>query len=135
MWRELCKNDILKKIPLVSVEFEPFIALQSNLCISRLFLNKCDLLRRKIESGVRLARFMTSYGERENDYETILRYFKSKFDAIRKQHSKDGDRESYVYATSVTVRYSARQLPPAPDPFPTRRLTTFGHRTHKRHML
>ncbi|KAG8905471.1 hypothetical protein FRB99_008912 [Tulasnella sp. 403] len=84
LWRELCKNVILSKVPLV------------------LFLNKCDLLRRKLAAGVLLSRYMISYGDRSNDYESILKYFKNKFDAIRKTYSKDPEREFYVYATSVT---------------------------------
>ncbi len=35
-----------------------------------LFLNKCDLLKKKLESGVRLAHHMPSYN-RPNDYETV----------------------------------------------------------------
>ncbi|KAG8918292.1 hypothetical protein FRC01_001943 [Tulasnella sp. 417] len=84
LWRELCKNQILSKVPLV------------------LFLNKCDLLKRKLIGGTRLSKYMISYGDRSNDYESILKYFKNKFDAIRKQYSKDADREFYVFATSVT---------------------------------
>lgn len=45
---------------------------------------------------------MISYGDRSNDYDSILKYFKNKFDAIRKQYSKDPDREFYVFPTSVT---------------------------------
>ncbi|KAG8864482.1 hypothetical protein FRB96_004985 [Tulasnella sp. 330] len=86
LWRGLCKNEILSKVPLV------------------LFLNKCDLLRRKLAAGVRLSTYMVSYLDRPNDYDSILKYFKNKFDAIRKQHSKVPEREFYVYATSVTVR-------------------------------
>ncbi|KAG8932487.1 hypothetical protein FRC02_001010 [Tulasnella sp. 418] len=84
LWKELVKNVILSKVPLV------------------LFLNKCDLLKRKLNGGVRLSRYMISYGERPNDYESIVRYFKSKFDAIRRQYSKEPEREFYVYSTSVT---------------------------------
>lgn len=84
LWRELCKNQILCKVPLV------------------LFLNKCDLLKRKLASGTRLSKYMISYGDRSNDYDSILKYFKNKFDAIRKQYSKDPDREFYVFPTSVT---------------------------------
>jgi len=84
LWRELCKSTILAKVPLV------------------LFLNKCDLLRRKLAAGVKLSTYMLSYNARANDYDSILKYFKNKFDAIRKQHSKVSEREFYVYATSVT---------------------------------
>ncbi|KAG9006351.1 hypothetical protein FRB94_000815 [Tulasnella sp. JGI-2019a] len=84
LWKDLCKNPILQKVPLV------------------LFLNKCDLLRRKLASGVKLSTYMVSYSERPNDYDSILNYFKHKFDAIRKKDSKLPEREFYVYATSVT---------------------------------
>ena len=35
-----------------------------------LFLNKCDLLRKKLESGVRLCHYMPTYN-RPNDYATV----------------------------------------------------------------
>ncbi|KAG8953506.1 hypothetical protein FRC04_002348 [Tulasnella sp. 424] len=92
LWRELCKNVILSKVPLV------------------LFLNKCDLLRRKLLSGVRLSKYMISYGDRSNDYDSILKYFKNKFDAIRKQYSKDAEREFYVFATSVTDTHQTASI-------------------------
>ncbi|KAG8912765.1 hypothetical protein FRC00_003818 [Tulasnella sp. 408] len=59
-------------------------------------------LGRKLASGTRLSKYMISYGDRSNDYDSILKYFKNKFDAIRKQYSKDAEREFYVFATSVT---------------------------------
>lgn len=35
-----------------------------------LFLNKCDMLARKLEAGVRLSKYVRSFGERSNDVET-----------------------------------------------------------------
>lgn len=35
-----------------------------------LFLNKCDLLRKKVDSGVRLNHYMPTYN-RPNDYDTV----------------------------------------------------------------
>lgn len=35
-----------------------------------LFLNKCDILRAKLESGIRLGDYITSYGNRPNDFES-----------------------------------------------------------------
>jgi hypothetical protein len=35
-----------------------------------LFLNKCDILRAKLESGIRLADYIVSYGSRPNDFES-----------------------------------------------------------------
>ena len=35
-----------------------------------LFLNKCDLLKKKLESGMRLSSYMPKY-DRPNDYDTV----------------------------------------------------------------
>lgn len=32
------------------------------------FMNKCDLLERKLKAGIRVSRYMTSYGDRPNDF-------------------------------------------------------------------
>jgi guanine nucleotide-binding protein subunit alpha len=55
MWRDLCKNKILAGASIV------------------LFLNKCDLLQAKLEAGVRLNQFLTSYGDRPNDYANVTK--------------------------------------------------------------
>jgi hypothetical protein len=52
LWRAVCANRLLARVDLV------------------LFLNKCDLLERKLALGVPLARYVKSYGERPNDIET-----------------------------------------------------------------
>jgi len=52
LWKGLCQNMLLAKVDLV------------------LFLNKCDILQRKLESGVRLARYVKSYDDRSNDMDT-----------------------------------------------------------------
>jgi guanine nucleotide-binding protein subunit alpha len=36
-----------------------------------LFLNKCDLLREKLQAGVRLKNYLVTYGDRPNDYESV----------------------------------------------------------------
>lgn len=38
-----------------------------------LFLNKCDLLDLKLNSGIRLAKYVRSFGDRNNDSETAQR--------------------------------------------------------------
>ncbi|KAI0264742.1 guanine nucleotide binding protein, alpha subunit [Gloeopeniophorella convolvens] len=35
-----------------------------------LFLNKCDILREKLSSGVQFGRYVTSYGDRPNDFQS-----------------------------------------------------------------
>jgi hypothetical protein len=36
-----------------------------------LFLNKCDLLKAKLKSGVRFAASVVSYGDRPNDFDSV----------------------------------------------------------------
>ena len=51
MWKEVCSNKLLAKVDLV------------------LFLNKCDILESKLKSGVRLQKYVRSFGERPNEPE------------------------------------------------------------------
>lgn len=52
LWKSLCKNPLLKKCNLI------------------LFMNKTDLMAKKLQAGVRLARYIPSYGTRPNDFTT-----------------------------------------------------------------
>lgn len=97
-----------------------------------LFLNKCDLLKRKLKSGVQIKTYLTSYGERSNDVGTVVKCTSSstpsgpfltvcrlidlreKFKEVLKEHSP-GPRSSYFYATSVIVCRSYRSLCSRPD--------------------
>lgn len=38
-----------------------------------LFLNKVDLLERKLSSGVKVNEYLPSYGDRPNDLSTVVR--------------------------------------------------------------
>ncbi|EGO05358.1 hypothetical protein SERLA73DRAFT_174479 [Serpula lacrymans var. lacrymans S7.3] len=67
-----------------------------------LFLNKCDLLRAKLESGVRLNQHMVSYGDRPNDYETVSNYFRKKFGILHQTYTLNKERELFIHYTSVT---------------------------------
>ncbi|KAF8587094.1 G-alpha-domain-containing protein [Ramaria rubella] len=53
LWRCLIANKLLANVNIV------------------LFLNKCDLLKKKLQAGVQLRDYMTSYGERPNTYESV----------------------------------------------------------------
>lgn len=81
IWKELCTNKLLENVPLV------------------LFLNKSDLLRRKLEDGVQVSRFVVSYGNRPNEYDSAEKYFRSKFEAIRRQYSNQ-ERPVFTHITS-----------------------------------
>lgn len=52
LWKAVCSNKLLANVELV------------------LFLNKCDILERKLTSGIRLAKYVRSYADRENNLET-----------------------------------------------------------------
>ncbi|CAL1708707.1 unnamed protein product [Somion occarium] len=83
LWKAICSNKLLAKVDLV------------------LFLNKCDILASKLKSGIRLAKYVRSFGERPNDAETAEKYFRSKFNAIHREHSPI-PRKFYGFCTSVT---------------------------------
>lgn len=67
LWKSICSSKLLAKVELI------------------LFLNKCDLLAKKLESGTRLAKFVPSFKDHPNNLETVtkcasvlnLRYYSS----------------------------------------------------------
>ncbi|KAA1478081.1 guanine nucleotide binding protein, alpha subunit [Dentipellis sp. KUC8613] len=67
-----------------------------------LFLNKCDLLKAKLDAGVKLNQYLLTYGDRPNDYETVSRYIKQRFLLLYQQSPQNSDRDLYVHYTSVT---------------------------------
>ncbi|KAG9010116.1 hypothetical protein FRB93_004778 [Tulasnella sp. JGI-2019a] len=87
LWMELCKNKILAKVPLI------------------LFLNKSDLLKKKLESGMQLKDFVPSYNDRPNTYPAVTKYLASKFEYFKK-HQPNPTRDIYSYLTQLTDRES-----------------------------
>ncbi|TFK34978.1 guanine nucleotide binding protein, alpha subunit [Crucibulum laeve] len=83
LWRTVCSSKLLSRTTLI------------------LFLNKCDLLRRKLRSGVLVKNYLPSFGNRPNDPPTVVKYLKEKFRDISKQYSPE-PRVTYYYPTSVT---------------------------------
>lgn len=83
LWKAICSNKLLANVDLV------------------LFLNKCDILEAKLNAGIRLAKYVRSYGDRANDLETACKYFRSKFSAIHREYSPL-PRKFYGFCTSVT---------------------------------
>jgi hypothetical protein len=53
LWRSVVSNRLLANVNII------------------VFLNKCDLLQRKLAAGVRFANYMTSYGDRPNDFDSV----------------------------------------------------------------
>ncbi|KAG8805727.1 hypothetical protein FRC17_005366 [Serendipita sp. 399] len=92
LWRSIVANKLLKNVDLV------------------LFLNKCDLLQQKLDAGTRLATFMTSYGERPNDFESICKYFRNKFAAMHQTMSPNPERDLYIHLTSVIDTQATKKI-------------------------
>jgi hypothetical protein len=53
LWKAVCSNKLLANVDLV------------------LFLNKCDILDAKLQSGISIAKYVKSYGDRGNDVESV----------------------------------------------------------------
>ncbi|KAJ6491248.1 guanine nucleotide binding protein, alpha subunit [Mycena vitilis] len=83
LWKAVCSNKLLASVDLV------------------LFLNKCDILERKLKAGVKLVRYVRSYADRENSFEAVSQYLRSKFSAIHREYSPN-PRKFYAFCTSVT---------------------------------
>ncbi|KAG5641747.1 hypothetical protein DXG03_004292 [Asterophora parasitica] len=83
LWKAVCSSKILAKSTMI------------------LFLNKCDLLKRKLKGGAHVRTFLPSYADRPNDAVAVVKYLREKFKDILRQQSPE-PRVSYFYATSVT---------------------------------
>ncbi|KAI0699907.1 G-protein alpha subunit [Cerioporus squamosus] len=65
-----------------------------------LMLNKTDLLRQKLEAGVKVRKYISSYGDRPNSYEEVSEYFRAHF--IQVHRRKDvSHRPLYLHFTSM----------------------------------
>ncbi|KAJ7061270.1 G-protein alpha subunit [Mycena amicta] len=83
LWKAIVGSKLLGKITLI------------------VFLNKCDLLKRKLQSGIMVNKYMISFGNRENEVGTVVKYLKDKFKDILRADASE-PRTTYLYATSVT---------------------------------
>lgn len=78
----ICSNKLLKKSHLV------------------LMLNKTDLLKAKLRAGIRVQKYITSYGNRPNKYDDVASYFRAHFMQVHKR--KDvSNRSLYLHFTSM----------------------------------
>ncbi|KIK04848.1 hypothetical protein K443DRAFT_400733 [Laccaria amethystina LaAM-08-1] len=83
LWKAVCSNKLLANVDLV------------------LFLNKCDILEKKLKSGIQVSKYIRSYGDRENNLDSVSKYLRSKFSAIHREYSPN-PRKFYAFCTSVT---------------------------------
>ncbi|KAI0085497.1 guanine nucleotide binding protein, alpha subunit [Irpex rosettiformis] len=82
LWRMICSCKLLSKAQII------------------LFLNKCDLLDKKLKSGIRVKDYVPSFGDRKNDLPTVAQYFAQHFKEIARQNSVPA-RPFRVHLTSV----------------------------------
>ncbi|KAL5495940.1 hypothetical protein ACEPAI_1404 [Sanghuangporus weigelae] len=82
LWKAVCSSKLLAKTQLV------------------LFLNKCDLLDKKLRSGVQVKDYVPSFGDRSNTLGTVAKYMRTKFRDMSKQYSPES-RPIYTHLTSV----------------------------------
>ncbi|KIM75863.1 hypothetical protein PILCRDRAFT_826888 [Piloderma croceum F 1598] len=83
LWKAICSSPQLSQTTLI------------------LFMNKCDLLEKKIKSGVSVKKSLPSFGDRPNDAASVTKYLKTKFKEISQQCSPPS-RTLYIFPTSVT---------------------------------
>ena len=80
-----------------------------------LFLNKIDLLEKKLRQGVRLQRYWSEY-DGDNDFEAVWRWFRAKFrDCVRRAEDEMGledgrRRRLYVHTTVATSTKQIRAI-------------------------
>ncbi|KAL1942735.1 hypothetical protein VTO73DRAFT_4975 [Trametes versicolor] len=89
LWKAVCSTNLLAGVQLI------------------LFLNKCDLLEKKLSRGVRVVDYVPTYGSKPNDLETVTRYFRSQFKDISARHSPK-PRVFYSFLTSVVDTKATR---------------------------
>ncbi|KAH9923267.1 G-protein alpha subunit [Fomitopsis serialis] len=82
LFKQICSNPLLKQAHLV------------------LFLNKADVLAEKLARGVRVKKYITSYGDRPNEVDAVVSYFKAHFTQVHTRNN-EGKRVLYTHLTSV----------------------------------
>lgn len=91
LWTSIVSNELLKRTTLI------------------LFLNKIDILKAKLASGIKLADYVVSYGNRPNEFEHVAGYLRKKFGAILKEKSPIS-RTFYCHLTAVTDTHSTKYI-------------------------
>lgn len=69
LWRDICSLKLLAKANLI------------------LFFNKMDVLKRTLAAGVKVNKYVSTYGDLPNDDATVTKYFKEKFKTFHKRYS------------------------------------------------
>lgn len=90
LWRAICSSQLLTSTTLV------------------IFLNKKDLLDKKIAAGIQVKTYLPSYGDKPNETNAVVKYLATKFKETAINHSPK-PRTCHVYATSVVDKRTTAQ--------------------------
>ncbi|KAI0749464.1 G-protein alpha subunit [Daedaleopsis nitida] len=82
LFKQICSNALLKRTHLV------------------LFLNKTDVLKSKLDAGTRVNKYITSYGDRANEYDAVVAYFRAHFTQVHRRNNEN-NRVLFTHLTSV----------------------------------
>ncbi|KAI0360019.1 G-protein alpha subunit [Trametes cingulata] len=82
LFKQICSNALLKRAHLV------------------LFLNKTDVLKAKLAAGIKVNKYITSYGDRANEYDTVVAYFKAHFTQVHRR-TNENNRVLFTHLTSA----------------------------------
>ncbi|KIY53423.1 P-loop containing nucleoside triphosphate hydrolase protein [Fistulina hepatica ATCC 64428] len=76
-----------------------------------LMLNKVDVLKQKLASGVHVAKYLTSYGNRPNTYWDVADYFRAHFvKAYEKRHMHAKTKPCFKFFTTLTDVQQTQQM-------------------------
>ncbi|KAF9237712.1 guanine nucleotide binding protein, alpha subunit [Melanogaster broomeanus] len=82
LWKAICSSKLLSRTTLI------------------IFLNKIDILEKKIQSGIMVNRYLPSYANRPNETTSVVKYLRQKFkDTVK--HNSPEPRMCHIYQTSV----------------------------------
>jgi len=82
LFTAICSNELLKSAHLV------------------LLLNKTDILKKKLAAGIKVRKYITSFGDRRNNYEEVSEYFRAHFIQVH-QRKDNWQRVLYAHFTSM----------------------------------
>ncbi|CAE6446609.1 unnamed protein product [Rhizoctonia solani] len=92
MWRELCNTTTLHHIPVL------------------LFLNKIDLLEKKLHAGINFSDYLISYRDRPNEPKSVLNYLNARFAVMRQRSGPPDIAPCYTHHTSVVDRRTTQMI-------------------------
>ncbi|EKM58246.1 uncharacterized protein PHACADRAFT_252432 [Phanerochaete carnosa HHB-10118-sp] len=91
LFTQICSNKHLKNAHLV------------------LFLNKTDVLKAKIARGVQVKKYITSFGDRPNEFDSVVGYFRAHFTQVHKKNNENM-RVLYTHLTNVVDKTATQRI-------------------------